>query len=101
MRIILAILALFVMGLTALPCVDVYAHSTHEELASEIHTAHSQFDDDCSPFCACQCCQVQVAEYDYTFVQTPIKLEIPTTVFHYESPDGMEIKTPLFQPPRV
>lgn len=84
-----------------MPCVDVYAQPTAEEMVSEIHTAHSQINDDCSPFCACQCCQVQVAEFDYSIVQHMVKTEFVTGQFIYESPEGIDIPFPLFQPPRV
>jgi len=102
LKIFVFIISIFVLGLTAIPCTDIFIDKTKTETISKIDHAHSLTVDDCSPFCACQCCQVQVTKFNYTTTTKPINKEIPTTYFtYYESLLSKDIYHSLFKPPRV
>ncbi|HEX2934985.1 MAG TPA: DUF6660 family protein [Bacteroidales bacterium] len=68
MKIIVAILSVYTLFLTAMPCVDVVkdriGHATEHSTSSDNH--HMPGDDHCSPFCSCQCCATPVVFMDYT-----------------------------------
>jgi len=63
MRIIAFILALYVMVLTVIPCIDVpQDNSKHKtEFSQQKQDSHHHSDTDhCSPFCTCNCCSTSV-----------------------------------------
>lgn len=101
MRIFVFIISIFVLGLAAIPCTDIFIDKTKTETISKIDRAHSSTQDYCSPFCACQCCQVQVTEFESVVIEKPLKKEISTAYFSYNNQDGKDIYQSLFKPPRV
>ncbi|MFZ4455807.1 MAG: DUF6660 family protein [Bacteroidales bacterium] len=61
-RALAILLSLFVMVLSAIPCIDAPGHSlTKTELQTE-HSQHPEGQDDCSPFCTCVCCATPVVQ---------------------------------------
>lgn len=62
MKQIALILALYLLGLSAFPCVDVSHDCTdgHEEKTEIVNVSHStehpDTSEDCPPFCYCSCC---------------------------------------------
>ena len=101
MKIFVFIISIFVLGLAAIPCTDIFIDKTNTETISTIDRAHSSTQDYCSPFCACQCCQVQVTEFNNVIIEKPIKNKISTAYFTYDNQAGEEVYQTLFKPPRV
>jgi len=63
------------MALSNMPCADMEVNSAMHKTAqfsSEENHSHDKENDLCSPFCACNCCGVQILSY-----QTPITFEFP------------------------
>jgi hypothetical protein len=62
MKILAYILSLYILVLTAIPCIDIpYNNSLQKiELTTKTTDNHQNDIDDCSPFCTCQCCATPV-----------------------------------------
>ncbi|MEZ0183478.1 DUF6660 family protein [Flavobacterium plurextorum] len=61
------ILLLYILGLLAVPCSDVYnscisSNSDQKELT---HNHSRDNDDHCTPFCQCSCCSVSVLKFSF------------------------------------
>ncbi|MFH6935933.1 MULTISPECIES: DUF6660 family protein [Flavobacterium] len=61
------ILLVYILGLLAVPCSDVYntcleAKSQKKELA---HNHNQDHDDHCTPFCQCSCCSVSAVKFNF------------------------------------
>lgn len=62
-----AILLIYILGLTAVPCSDIYnkciePKSHEKELA---HNHGQDNDDKCTPFCQCSCCSVPGVKFGF------------------------------------
>lgn len=62
-----AILLIYILGLLAVPCSDVYnscvaSNSVQKELT---HNHSDDNDDHCTPFCQCSCCSVSVVKFNF------------------------------------
>jgi hypothetical protein len=56
MKIFVTILSLFILVLTAIPCIDAPTHSLQKSELNNSNAEHHESEDDCSPFCTCVCC---------------------------------------------
>jgi len=63
MRHIAFILSIYVLVLTAIPCIDLHDASFGSAHQSEQHQ-HENEGDHCSPFCTCSCCATAVIIQD-------------------------------------
>lgn len=103
MRLIALFFSIYVMALTAWPCADEASVDSRSVVHSHEHSHEhedSGEDDMCSPFCSCQCCQVNM--------QVPVaffKVDIPPpTIDNHSVYNGVVPDSPrssLFIPPRV
>ena len=102
MRTIAVILALFIAGLSIVPCAD---DDLSQEDSISISTSHANHDHDaeadlCSPFCVCQCCQSHFTThpnfYDNLVVFPYVLLE---TSYSDLMTDGFQMS--VLQPPKV
>ncbi|WP_354669343.1 MULTISPECIES: DUF6660 family protein [Flavobacterium] len=61
------ILLLYILGLLAVPCSDVYNSCISSKTAQKelSHNHSSDNDDHCSPFCQCSCCSVSVIKFSF------------------------------------
>jgi hypothetical protein len=68
MKLFACMLSLYLMALTAIPCVDVPRDSTlHRiELSKNTSSSHQHEKDHCSPFCSCSCCASTVIYQTHT-----------------------------------
>lgn len=62
-----AILLIYILGLLAVPCSDVYnscvlSKSDQKEVT---HNHNDDNDDHCTPFCQCSCCSVSVVKFNF------------------------------------
>jgi len=89
LKFFVVILALYVVGLTVMPCSDVYAVENPQTSITIMADNHNDYHemDMCSPFCFCTCCQSlfesTVSEYmpsnpvaipiDYNFIEKSYK----------------------------
>ena len=86
-------------------CNDEFAHnhdfgdpiSTISE--SEPHS-HEGTVDDCSPFCSCQCCQVNLNVHNLDTFDLSLPI-ISTKVFTFSYNVTQEFTYSIFQPPQV
>ena len=62
MKYLSGILAIYILVLTAIPCVDgpEDVTSTKVEISQSSSTSHQHDIDHCSPFCTCNCCVTPV-----------------------------------------
>lgn len=83
MKWILTIWAFYLLALSSLPCSDVSneCNDTNVSFTTAQAHEHSQdTDDQCSPFCYCNCCRVNVASFqfaslDFKPVRTPFDVK--------------------------
>jgi len=94
-------MAFLLMGLTFFPCADTYLPRADQTIVAEAGTIDNHVGDDCSPLCACQCCQIQITEFDEMPAWRSLRGEIHKGYFAYLPPIGSEIHHSLLQPPRV
>jgi len=62
MKLLAAILSIYILVLTALPCIDEPEdHSVQKNVITQNSTDNHQHEENhCSPFCTCQCCATPV-----------------------------------------
>lgn len=72
MRLLAAILSLYFLGLSIMPCMDA-ERTTAEVVVSQSQWEQAPHQDDCSPFCICNCCGVAVSKLN----AAPITLSFP------------------------
>lgn len=100
MRIFIYLVALFIVVLSVVPCNDYAAKAVGTEMVSEWSAdPHSEIQ--CSPLCACQCCQAQITKFEEVPFSKKTKPNIGAAFFSYKSHIGQEILDNLFQPPQV
>ena len=102
MKLFACILSLYILALTAMPCVDVHQDCLlHKaELSQSTNDSHKDDVDRCSPFCTCDCCTSPVLQKDNVihFNCTPIpqKCEIG-----YSSSYISSLFTTIWHPPKI
>jgi len=106
MKVLRIILSLYILFLTTLPCVDMGNDCNHQHQGEtglyplNSKTAEHNDIDGCSPFCVCNCCQVNVLTQSTMLIPEPIQYyicEIPV----YITGKIQEIPLPFWQPPKV
>ena len=101
MKYVAVILSVYVLVLTAMPCVDVYAANT-DSVSIELTKQNPNPANDvelCSPFCFCHCCQTLSfpSFFQISFinlVKVPLNIELKELSF--SSPIA-----PIWQPPKI
>lgn len=61
------ILLIYILGLLAVPCSDVY-NSCEDTPSNQTELTHSHSDDNddhCTPFCQCSCCSVSALKFTF------------------------------------
>jgi len=102
MRFFCCILSIYIISLTAIPCIDQPAedHSQKMEIGGNEHHEHHD-GDDCSPFCTCNCCVTFVIQQDFS-----VHFDCFTLLQEYNSPEYTSAFTSdylnsIWQPPQV
>lgn len=100
------------LGVIVVPCSDEPGENSHvlsvtinfESINSHQHSnSHDHKEDQCSPFCYCQCCSVTslslmaFPELNITPLETTPNTLVTTYLNHY----SYGLKNSLFQPPRA
>lgn len=105
MKWITAILSLYLVFLSSLPCSDIEETSPiHErtEFASDNHS-HEKQNDLCSPFCICNCCGTHVLSYQSANI---FEFKVPSAVISillpsYKSVFISNFYGSIWQPPQI
>jgi hypothetical protein len=97
------ILSLYVLALTAIPCIDIHKDMAKKqvEISQNEQDTHNQGDKDhCSPFCTCNCCatsvifQEQLVQLDsFSFYE---KQYFPVSATFFTDPLAS-----IWQPPKI
>lgn len=99
------IFALYIIFLTTIPCVDVCNGGTHHCGDTGLYPLNSKSiehndPDSCSPFCVCNCCQVNVVTQGMLMMNDPSRICM-NTVYPVNSGEIQEIPLPFWQPPKI
>ncbi len=104
MRFVAVIFSIYMLVLTAIPCIDSYydVNSPYKtELTQENHASHHHNDsDNCSPFCTCNCCATSVVFHTQMAQLTCFSF----TAKQYFPVTSVFISDPLaniWQPPKI
>jgi hypothetical protein len=102
-KILAFILSIYILALNFTPCEDssAFDSSSNTEIVQlqDFDPDHNA-SDLCSPFCHCQCCQVNAADLDMIEFAT-LTTEISSEVFFHIDNLGKDIPNSILQPPRV
>lgn len=95
------ILSVYVLVLTAIPCVDVPKDDNlHKmELSNTTSDHHASDHDHCSPFCTCDCCVSPIinnSTIHFTF--TPVVQKLTT---EYHNSFVSSLFATIWQPPKL
>ncbi len=103
MKFQIIILALYLFGLNMVPCADGVtdndASLEHIIALDDNHRDETHYDL-CSPFCQCQCCQMQISiasSFDFDIIHP----EISTKIISYTSSIPEGFTSGSFEPPRA
>ena len=99
MKIFAFILSVYIIWLTAIPCIDVAKDNTVNkiELSKQNQDNRHQDDSDhCSPFCTCNCCQSNFDITTYIALSLPAALDINYFDYspNFESPALFDFQVP-------
>jgi hypothetical protein len=102
MKLIAYILALYVVTLTILPCIDGNEGngSIKTELSSnKSHTDHNELDH-CSPFCSCSCCSSPVV-FQNAIVALDFYSIVQKAIPEYKASYISSTHRSIWQPPKI
>jgi len=106
MKIAAIIMALLVLALSSIPCMDraAFAKSTANTKTGvhqiDKHQQQQDHNDDCSPFCSCNCCAGFSINHQVPTVVKQFSLTLNKSVSFYNA-DIVEISLPVWQPPQL
>jgi len=99
------IFALYIIFLTSIPCVDVCNGGTYHCGEAGLYPfnskslEHNELDS-CSPFCVCNCCQVNVVTQGCIILAEPSNVCVDT-IQALTLGEIQEIPLPFWQPPKI
>lgn len=101
MKYIAVILSVYVMVLTAMPCLDVHAANTNSVSLELVKTSPNQANDVdlCSPFCFCHCCQT--LSFPLFFRISFINLVGFTLDIKFKESTFLSPVASIWQPPKI
>ena len=106
LKVISAILSVYILALSVMPCADgpdSAQDQVHQEMmADHDHSGqeHPPGEDLCTPFCACQCCHTNITFTTYFKLQEiAVPVQAGTTLYSEQA--YSTYLTPLLDPPWV
>jgi len=103
MKLFACILSIYIVVLTAIPCIDQPddVHIRTTEIGGHASTNHQHDGDQCSPFCSCNCCATPVI-YQFFSVQFDGFLFFEkSTATEYTSAVFFCYLSSIWQPPQI
>ncbi len=102
MKFFTVILSLYILALTAVPCIDVHGIDTSNksEEFQKTSTDRSSGIDHCSPFCTCDCCVSPVLYQDFNLHFNSFSLD-QNHFTQYFTDYVSSIFTSIWQPPKL
>ena len=102
MKLIRAILSIWMLCMFTMPCNDAVAQEAISYISTDIDHDEDSHEDFCSPFCVCQCCGTIVTStdiifYSYTFKYTSFN----THLFSYKNEYFMNVNNSVWHPPTL
>ena len=97
-------MAFLVLGLSVMPCADIGIPVNDGKAKTELAKSNTQKgdtqQDDCSPFCTCNCCAgfsinhfIASIAYIFPYESTAKAAHLPSSVF--------DVALPIWQPPQL
>jgi hypothetical protein len=102
MKIFAFIMSIVVLTLSMVPCADAGAASQNH-LKAEINSAHqhkNDWQDQCSPFCHCNCCS-SASSHQFTAFTLTKPSFAKKLQSEFLSSSIIEIALPIWQPPQL
>lgn len=101
MKNIIIILSLFILGLGLSPCADMTIDDMLFPAEQHDHFMDNdeQSEDECTPFCSCQCCGIFITIHDVIQVEEEKCIFDYSYIFHYDNQYKWEYLTTIWQPP--
>lgn len=104
MKLIAFIMALLVLVLSLLPCVDntfaMKADKAKTELTNSTHQQDEPHEDACSPFCICSCCAGFSIFYPFAKIEIAALAHKPAYT-SFLAAQVFEVSLPIWQPPQL
>lgn len=102
MKFLTVILAFYILSLNLVPCEDGFdgCEEAQIEISQNSQNQDHNDIDFCSPFCQCQCCQINVT-FNSVLIPQIIPDPISTEVFLYINRLESNISYPILRPPRA
>jgi len=104
MRLVACILSIYIVVLTAIPCIDRPGddHLQKTETGGKTDTGHQHQDgDQCSPFCTCNCCATPVIYQDFSILFYGSSLNEKEISVKYTSAIFSCHLSSIWQPPQI
>jgi len=104
MRLVACILSIYIVVLTAIPCIDRPGddHLQKTEIGGKTDTGHQHQDgDQCSPFCTCNCCATPVIQQESIIQFNSTALFQEYTIAEYISVFTSDYLSSIWQPPQI
>jgi hypothetical protein len=102
MKFFAAILSLYILALTAFPCIDLPMDKQLQkfELSQSANDNQVSDNDHCSPFCICRCCASPVVFQEF-IIQFTIFSFSQKHLSGYTSSYVSSLFTVIWQPPKI
>ena len=104
MRVLACILSIYVVILTAIPCVDKLTedHLPQTGIGGKVDAGHQHHDgDQCSPFCTCNCCATPVIQQEFFIQFDNFTFLHEYTANEYISVFTSDYLSSIWQPPQI
>ncbi len=104
MKIFACILSVYILVLTAIPCIDRPEdhHLQKTEIEANANTNHHNHGgDQCSPFCTCNCCATPVIQQESIIQFNSTNLFQEFTLAEYISVFTSDYLSSIWQPPQI
>lgn len=105
LKLFTVILSIYVLGLSFVTCNDEFPHEVPlnddiSQVSKNSDHSNEEEGDHCSPFCSCQCCQVNLDVHNMDTFDMSVP-RISTEVFSLSYNVVQEFTYSIFQPPRI
>ena len=101
MRFLSLIMAFWMLGISAIPCMDVDPNPSQQKTEiSKAVPCQDDHEDECAPFCNCSCCSFFSINQSAT-ISVYLFIELSKTFASFLPENTSEISRPIWQPPQL